>query len=49
MSSESVQPEVEPRTIRAATEHMTVIEEAPAMTMSWICSRHEDSTLRQRR
>ena len=31
MSSESVQPDVEPRTIRAATEHMTVIEEAPAM------------------
>jgi len=29
--SESVQPDVEPRTIRAATEHMTVIEEAPAM------------------
>jgi hypothetical protein len=31
VSSESVQPDVEPRTIRAATEHMTVIEEAPAM------------------
>ena len=31
MSSESVQPEVEPRTIRAATEYMTVIEQAPAM------------------
>lgn len=31
MSSESVQPEIEPRTIRAATEHMTVIEEAQSM------------------
>lgn len=31
MSSESVQPDVEPRTIRAATEHMTVIEEADAL------------------
>ena len=31
MSSESVQPDVEPRTIRAATEYMTVIEQAPAM------------------
>lgn len=29
--SESVQPDVEPRTIRAATEHMTVIEEADAL------------------
>lgn len=27
----SVQPEVEPRTIRAATEHMTVIEEAQSL------------------
>ncbi|MDB9279991.1 hypothetical protein PN416_06330 [Halorubrum ezzemoulense] len=31
MSSESIQPDVEPRTVRAATEHMSVIEEAPAM------------------
>lgn len=31
MSSESVQPEIEPRTIRAASEHMTVIEEARAL------------------
>jgi predicted nucleic acid-binding Zn finger protein len=31
MSSESVQPDIEPRTIRAATEHMTVIEEADAL------------------
>jgi predicted nucleic acid-binding Zn finger protein len=31
MSSESIQPDVEPRTVRAATEHMTVIEEAPAL------------------
>jgi len=29
--SESIQPDVEPRTVRAVTEHMTVIEEAPAM------------------
>ncbi|MDY6764482.1 MAG: SWIM zinc finger family protein [Halobacteria archaeon] len=27
----SIQPEVEPRTIRAATEHMTVIEEARSL------------------
>ena len=27
----SVQPEVEPRTLRAATEHMTVIEEAQSL------------------
>ena len=31
MSSESVQPEVDPRTLRAASEHMTVIEEAQAL------------------
>jgi predicted nucleic acid-binding Zn finger protein len=31
MSSESVQPDVEPRTVRAATEIMTVIEEADAL------------------
>ena len=31
MSSESIQPDVEPRTVRAATEHMTVIEEAQSM------------------
>jgi hypothetical protein len=31
VSSESVQPDVEPRTLRAATEHMTVIEEADAL------------------
>jgi predicted nucleic acid-binding Zn finger protein len=31
MSSESVQPDIEPRTIRAATEYMTVIEEARAL------------------
>jgi len=31
MSSESVQPDIEPRTLRAATEHMTVIEEADAL------------------
>lgn len=31
MSSDSVQPEVEPRTIRAATEHMTVIEEGRSL------------------
>jgi len=28
MSSESVQPDIESRTLRAATEHMTVMEEA---------------------
>jgi hypothetical protein len=27
----SVQPEVEPRTLRAATDHMTVIEEARSL------------------
>lgn len=27
----SVQPEVEPRTLRAATEHMTIIEEARSL------------------
>ena len=31
MSSESIQPDVEPRTVRAATEHMTVIEEARSL------------------
>ena len=31
MSSESVQPDIEPRTLRAATEIMTVIEEADAL------------------
>ncbi|WP_436935449.1 SWIM zinc finger family protein [Halovenus marina] len=31
MSSESVQPDIEPRTIRALREHMTVIEEARAL------------------
>ena len=31
MSSESVQPEVDARTVRAAREHMTVIEEAQAL------------------
>jgi predicted nucleic acid-binding Zn finger protein len=31
MSSKSVQPEIEPRTVRAATEYMTVIEEARAL------------------
>lgn len=31
MSSESVQPEVDARTLRAASEHMTVIEEAQAL------------------
>jgi len=31
MSSESVQPDIEPRTIRAATEHMTVIEETRSL------------------
>jgi len=31
MSSESVQPDVGPRTLRAATEHMTVIEEAQSL------------------
>ena len=31
MSSGSVQPDIEPRTIRAATEIMTVIEEADAL------------------
>lgn len=31
MSSESVQPDVDPRTERAIIEHMTVIEEAPAL------------------
>jgi predicted nucleic acid-binding Zn finger protein len=31
MTSESVQPDIEPRTIRAATEHMTVIEESDAL------------------
>ena len=31
MSSESVQPDIEPRTIRAAIDHMTVIEEANAL------------------
>lgn len=31
MPSESVQPDIEPRTIRAATEHMTVIEEARSL------------------
>lgn len=30
-SRQSVQPAVEPRTIRAATEHMSVIEEADAL------------------
>lgn len=28
MSSQSVQPDIGPRTLRAATEHMTVVEEA---------------------
>ena len=31
MSSESIQPDIGPRTLRAATEHMTVIEEAQSM------------------
>ena len=31
MSSESVQPDVEPRTIRAATEVMSVLEEAQGL------------------
>ena len=31
MSSESVQPDVEPRTLRTATEHVTVIEEARSL------------------
>ncbi|WP_280535727.1 hypothetical protein [Halopenitus sp. POP-27] len=31
MSSESIQPDVEPRTIRAATEYMTVLEEAQSL------------------
>lgn len=31
MSSESVQPDIEPRTLRAATEDMTVVEEERAM------------------
>ena len=31
MASESVQPEVDSRTVRAATEHMTVYEEADAL------------------
>jgi len=31
VSSESVQPEVDARTVRAAREHMTVIEEAQAL------------------
>lgn len=31
MSSESVQPDIEPRTLRAATEHMTVIEKERAL------------------
>ena len=31
MSSESVQPDIGPRTLRAATEHMTVIEEAQSL------------------
>ncbi|RQG88850.1 hypothetical protein EA462_10645 [Natrarchaeobius halalkaliphilus] len=31
MSSESVQPEVDARTLRAAREHMTVIEEGDAL------------------
>jgi len=31
MSSESIQPEVDARTVRAAREHMSVIEEARAM------------------
>ena len=31
MPSESVQPDIEPRTIRAATQHMTVIEEARSL------------------
>lgn len=31
MSSESIQPDVEPRTIRAATEVMSVLEEAQAL------------------
>lgn len=31
MSSESVQPDIEPRTLRAATQHMTVIEEARSL------------------
>ena len=31
MSLESVQPDIGPRTLRAATEHMTVIEEAQSL------------------
>lgn len=31
MSSESVQPDLDGRTLRAASEHMTVIEEADAL------------------
>lgn len=31
MAAESVQPDIDPRTIRAATEHMTVIEEARSL------------------
>ena len=31
MSSESVQPDIGPRTLRGATEHMTVIEEAQSL------------------
>ena len=31
MSSESVQPDIDARTLRAAREHMTVIEEADAL------------------
>ena len=31
MSSESIQPDIGPRTLRAATEHMTVIEEAQSL------------------
>lgn len=31
MSSESVQPDIEPRTLRAATEDMTVVEDERAM------------------
>ena len=31
MSSESVQPDIGPRTLRAATEHMTVIEESQSL------------------
>lgn len=31
MASESIQPAVEPRTLRAVSEYLTVIEEAPAL------------------